>query len=108
LPEKNETLSPRSPPFLLNASARQSSLYDKFHEAEFARYDLGIYLPKLYRDQFDLIVAVICPNYDEKLWTGREWMAIYSQLSKKEGSNIMLSRFEYAHVDGLFDAAAVP
>ena len=23
-------------------------LYDKFHEAEFARYDLGIYLPKLY------------------------------------------------------------
>ena len=93
---------------MLNASARQSSLYDKFHEAEFARYDLGIYLPKLYRDQFDLIVAVICPNYDEKLWTGREWMAIYSQLSKKEGSNIMLSRFEYAHVDGLFDAAAVP
>ena len=34
-------------------------LYDKYHEAEFARYDLGIYLPKLYREEADLIVAVI-------------------------------------------------
>ncbi|MGH8523342.1 MAG: hypothetical protein ACREXY_03765 [Gammaproteobacteria bacterium] len=76
-------------------------LYDKYHEAEFARYDLGIYLPKLYRDESDLVVAVICPNYDEKLWTGWEWMAIYSQLSKKEGSNIMLTRCGYAQVDGL-------
>ena len=81
-------------------------LYDKYHEAEFARYNLGIYLPKLYRDESDLVVAVICPNYDEKLWTGWEWMAIYSQLSKKEGSNVMLTRFGYAQVDGLFDAAA--
>ena len=81
-------------------------LYDKFHEAEFARYDLGIYLPKLYRDQSDLVVAVLCPDYDRKQWTGWEWMAIYAQLSKKEGSNVMLCRFEHAHVDGLFDAAA--
>ena len=81
-------------------------LYDKFHEAEFARYDLGIYLPQLYRDQSDLVVVVLCPNYDEKQWTGWEWMAIYAQLTKKEGSKIMLSRFEYAQVAGLFDAAA--
>src|SRR4030095_7656459 len=32
--------------------------------------------------------------------------AIYSQMSKKEGRNILLARFEYAHVDGLFDPAA--
>ncbi len=81
-------------------------LYDKFHEAEFARYDLGVYLPKLYREQADLVVAVICKSYDEKQWTGWEWMAIYSQLTKREGQNIMLARFDYAHVDGLFDAAA--
>jgi tetratricopeptide (TPR) repeat protein len=81
-------------------------LYDKFHEAEFARYDLGIYLPKLYREEADLVVAVICPNYDQKQWTGWEWMAIYSQLSKTEGHRVMFTRFEYAHVDGLFDPAA--
>ncbi len=84
----------------------QAILYDKYHEAEFARYDLGIYLPKLYRDQSDLIVAVLCPEYDRKVWTGWEWMAIYAQLTKDEGSQIMLCRFEHAHVDGLFDAAA--
>jgi hypothetical protein len=33
-------------------------LYDKFYEAEFARYDLGVYLPKLYHDESDLVVAV--------------------------------------------------
>lgn len=85
---------------------KDNILYDKFHEAEFARYDLGIYLPKLYREQADLVVAVICPNYDQKQWTGWEWMAIYSQLTKREGQNIMLTRFEYAQVDGLFDPAA--
>lgn len=52
------------------------------------------------------MVAVLCPEYDEKLWTGWEWMAIYAQLTKKEGSRIMLCRFGLAHVDGLFDAAA--
>jgi tetratricopeptide (TPR) repeat protein len=84
----------------------EAILYDKYHEAEFARYDLGIYLPKLYRDQSDLIVAVLCPEYDQKVWTGWEWMAIYAQLTKAEGSQIMLCRFDRAHVDGLFEAAA--
>ena len=41
-------------------------LYDKYHEAEFARHDLGIYLPKLYGEQSDLIVPVLCPDYDAK------------------------------------------
>jgi tetratricopeptide (TPR) repeat protein len=81
-------------------------LYDKFHEAEFARYDLAIYLPKLYRDESELVVAVLCPEYDKKPWTGWEWMGIHAQLTKKEGSKIMLSRFEQAQVDGVFEGAA--
>ena len=78
-------------------------LYDKYHEAEFARHNLRIYLPKLYRDESDLVVAVLCPADDQKPWTGWEWMAIHAQLTKKDGSNLMLSRFERAHVDGLFE-----
>jgi hypothetical protein len=80
-------------------------LYDKFHEAEFARYDLGVYLPGLYRDQSDLVVAMLCKDYDVKLWTGWEWMAIHAQLNKNEGAKIMLCRFDHAHVDGLFENA---
>ena len=52
-------------------------LYDKFHEAEFARHDLGIYPPKLYGEQSDLVVPVLCRDYDKKRWTGWEWLHIY-------------------------------
>jgi tetratricopeptide (TPR) repeat protein len=80
-------------------------LYDKYHEAEFARYDLGIYLPKLYGEQSDLIVPVLCPNYDVKRWTGWEWLHIYGLLTKSDGQRVMSTRFEYANADGLSPTA---
>jgi tetratricopeptide (TPR) repeat protein len=80
-------------------------LYDKYHEAEFARYDLGLYLPKLYGEQSDLIVPVLCPNYDAKRWTGWEWVHIYGLLTKSDGQRVMPTRFEYANADGLSPAA---
>ena len=80
-------------------------LYDKYHEAEFARYDLGIYLPKLYGEQSDLIIPVLCPNYDAKRWTGWEWVHIYGLLTKSDGKRVMPCRFEYANADGLSPAA---
>ncbi|HQR35935.1 MAG TPA: tetratricopeptide repeat protein [Blastocatellia bacterium] len=80
-------------------------LYDKFHEAEFARHDLGIYLPKLYGQQSDLIVPVLCPNYDQKRWTGWEWLHIYGLLTKADGKRVMPCRFEYAQADGLSPAS---
>ncbi len=80
-------------------------LYDKFHESEFARYDLGIYLPKLYGEQSALIVPVLCPAYDVKRWTGWEWVHIYGLLTKAEGHRVMPSRFEHAAADGLAPTA---
>ena len=80
-------------------------LYDKFHEAEFARHDLGIYLPKLYGEQSELIVPVLCPDYDAKRWTGWEWLHIYGLLTKSDGSRVMPCRFGYANADGLSPAA---
>lgn len=80
-------------------------LYDKYHEAELARHDTGIYLAKLYGEQADLIVPVLCKNYDEKRWTGWEWRHIYGLLTKSDGKRVMLSRFEHASVDGLSPAA---
>src|ERR1041385_2144168 len=84
---------------------KERILYDKFHEAEFARHDLGILLPKLYGEQSDLIVPVLCPNYDVKRWTGWEWLHIYSLLTKSDGKRVMPTRFEYANADGLSAAA---
>jgi CheY-like chemotaxis protein len=52
-------------------------LYDKFHQAEFARSDLAFHLPALYHEEADLIVAVLCNDYDKKDWCGLEWNAIY-------------------------------
>src|SRR6185436_14409789 len=80
-------------------------LYDKFHEAEFATFDLGIRLPRLYGEQSDLIIPVISPNYDAQRWTGWEWVHIYGLLTKADGHRVMPSRFEYAQADGLSPAA---
>jgi tetratricopeptide (TPR) repeat protein len=80
-------------------------LYDKFHEAELGRHDLGIYLSTLYAEESDLIVPVLCPNYDQKRWTGWEWLQIYGVLTKAEGYRVMPCRFGHASVDGLSPAA---
>jgi tetratricopeptide (TPR) repeat protein len=80
-------------------------LYDKFHEAEFAVFDQGIRLAKLYGEQSDLIVPVLCPAYDAQRWTGWEWVHIYGLLTKTDGHRVMPSRFEYAITDGLSPTA---
>jgi tetratricopeptide (TPR) repeat protein len=80
-------------------------LYDKYHEAEFARRDLGIYLPELYHKQSDLVVVVACADYDLKQWTGLEWTAIHDLLSKRKDEEVMLCRFDRATVTGLYSTA---
>jgi len=80
-------------------------LYDKYHEAEFAEWKLGLNLPDLYRDQSDLIIVVSCPNYKEKNWCGLEWVAIHGILMSGKSRDIMLCRFGYAKLQGLYENA---
>jgi tetratricopeptide (TPR) repeat protein len=80
-------------------------LYDKYHEAEFARRDLGIYLPELYHEQSELVVVVICPEYDAKEWTGLEWTAIHDLLKQRKDKEVMLCRFDRAEATGLYSTA---
>ncbi len=84
---------------------KKKILYDKFHEAEFARRDLGIYLPELYHKESDLVIVVVCPDYDLKQWTGLEWTAIHDLLSKRKDDEIMLCRFNHATVTGIYSTA---
>ena len=80
-------------------------LYDKFHEAEFARNDLAIYLPNLYNRDSDLVAVVVCPVYEAKEWTGLEWLAIHNLLPQRRREEVMLCRFGHAQIDGLFGGA---
>lgn len=80
-------------------------LYDKYHEAEFARRDLGIYLPELYHKQSDLVVVVVCPDYDKKEWCSLEWIAIHDLLKKRKDMEVLLARVGYAEVKGLYSSA---
>src|SRR5258708_3865953 len=84
---------------------KKAILYDKFHEAELARGDLGIYLPELYHKQSDLVVIVVSPAYDQKQWTGLEWTAIHDLLSQRKHDEVMLCRFDHATVTGLYSTA---
>ena len=80
-------------------------LYDKFHEAEFARRDLGFYLPDLYQKESDLVIVVVCSDYNEKEWCGLEWDAIFELLKRRKNEDVMLCRFDHALVRGLYSTA---
>jgi hypothetical protein len=85
--------------------SEEKILYDKYHEAEFARARLGRYLPKLYHEQADLVVVVICEDYSQKEWPGLEWDAVFDLIKKRKEAEVMLCRFDHATVEGLFSDA---
>jgi hypothetical protein len=80
-------------------------LYDKYHQAEFARPDLAFHLPALYHDEADLVVAVLCNDYETKEWCGLEWNAIYGLIKKRKADEVMLCRFDRVEGQGLFGLA---
>ena len=93
-------------PVLLAARFGEAAiLYDKFHEAEFARRDLGFRLPELYHRESDLVVVVACPNYEAKEWCGLEWDAIFDLLKQRKNEEIMLCRFDRAMIRGMYSTA---
>jgi len=69
---------------------KRQVLYDRFHQAEFARANLDVYLPPLYRDQSDLIVVVLSADYPRKAWCGLELRWIRQLLLGADSGRIML------------------
>ena len=68
-------------------------LYDKFHDAEFARLDLNIYLPALYRKDSELIVIFLCSDYVDKQWCRLEWRHISQLIVTTDARRIMFLSF---------------
>jgi len=77
-------------------------LYDQWHEVEFARANLDVYLPKLYHQESDLIVFFLCAEYKEKEWCGLEWRAGRDLLKKKQDDRLMFLRLDNADIDGMY------
>lgn len=77
-------------------------LYDAFHEAEFARDDLALYLPALFHAQSELIVGVFCPDYEQKEWCGVEYRALLDLMKKRRSQEVMLARFGRVEPQGVF------
>ena len=73
---------------------RERVLYDKWYEAEFARADLGTYLPGLHHEQSELIVAFLGQAYVDKEWCGLEWAAVLALLKRRQHDAVMLCRFD--------------
>src|SRR5262249_41665964 len=80
-------------------------LYDKYHEAEFARPDLALCLPALYHDETDLVVAVLCNDYEKKEWSGLESNAIFGLIKERKADAVMLCRLDRVEVKELFGLA---
>jgi hypothetical protein len=81
---------------------QEKILYDKYHEAEFARLNLGTYLPYLYHDQSELVVVFLCAEYEKKEWTGLEWRAILDLIKKKRDELLMFIRFDDTEIPGVY------
>jgi hypothetical protein len=77
---------------LARRCGRERVLFDRFHEAELARPDLDVYLPRLYRDETELIVVLLSPDYPNKRWCGLEWRWIRQLIVGPAQDRIMLLR----------------
>lgn len=78
---------------LASSFGEERVLYDHYHDAEFARVDLDIYLPALYQKNSELIVIFLCPEYAIKHWCRLEWRYIRQLIATIEGKRIMLFSF---------------
>ena len=77
---------------LARCCGRQRVLFDRFHEAELARPDLNVYLPRLYRDETELVLVLLSPDYPNKRRCGLEWRWIRELVVTHSQERIMLMR----------------
>jgi hypothetical protein len=87
---------------LAKSIGRERVLYDKYHEAEFARPDLDVHLQRLYHGKSDLIVVFLCAEYSRKKWCGLEWRAIRDLVESRRAPAVMLFRFDNATIPGVY------
>ena len=81
---------------------RDKVFYDKYYEAELARPNLDIYLQDIYHNQTELVVVMLCKEYDEKEWCGLEFRAIRNLIKERKDDEVMFVRVAQGDVKGVF------
>ena len=80
---------------------KDSMFYDKWYAAELARPNLDLYLENIYRSESDLLVIVLCAEYEAKDWCGLEWRVVREFIKNRDAERIMLLRLDDAPISGL-------
>src|SRR6185503_7242552 len=73
-----------------DAIGGEAVLWDGLLGAEFARFRLDGHLAKLYRDDCELIVVFLSPEYVKKQWCQLEWAYIKRLVDTPDDRRIML------------------
>lgn len=79
---------------LIGALGKERVLYDKNFEAEFARPNLDVHLPKLYLQESELIAVFLCQEYEKKGWCNLEWRFVRQMISTTDEHRIMFLNFD--------------
>ncbi len=87
---------------LVTTLTKPRVFYDRYYEAELSRPNLDTYLQKIYHDESELVVVVLCQEYDEKEWCGLEFRAIRDLIKKRRDGEIMFVRVADGDVKGVF------
>ena len=86
---------------LAAALGKERTFYDKWYAAELARPDLDLYLQNIYKSESDLLVILLCAEYEAKDWCGLEWRVVREFIKNREAERIMLLRLDEAPIAGL-------
>ena len=88
---------------LSSALGESRVFYDEFHKAELACPNLDLRLQGIYKDDSDLIVVLVCGEYQEKDWCGVEWRAIRELVKNRSrpDEDVMYLRLDAKPLDGL-------
>jgi TIR domain len=86
---------------LARTLGRDAVFYDRWYRAELARPNLDLYLQTIYKTESDLLVILLCAEYERKEWCGLEWRVVRDLIKGRESERIMLLRLDEAPVAGL-------
>lgn len=86
---------------LANSLGRERVFYDRWYGAELARPDMDLHLQRIYKSQSELLVVVLCADYERKEWCGLEWRVVRELIKVKASSRIMFVRLDDTPIEGL-------
>ena len=86
---------------LANSLGRDRIFYDRWYGAELARPDMDLHLQSIYKSQSELLVVVLCADYERKEWCGLEWRVVRDLIKVKASSRIMFVRLDDTAIEGL-------